>query len=57
MFCPKCGSIKVDPTVFGIPLPTGLGDIAKGVFGEAEWKCKECGYSWSESDFKARKTP
>jgi predicted Zn-ribbon and HTH transcriptional regulator len=49
MFCPECGSKKIEPTVFGIPLPLGLVELATDVFGDPiEWKCRACGFKWTE---------
>jgi hypothetical protein len=50
MFCPECGSKKIEPTIFGIPLPIGLAELGADIFGDPiEWKCKSCGHQWTEN--------
>ena len=53
--CPKCGSIRTVPIVFGLPNETGMdkarrGDIHLGgclVSGnDPEFICKECRETW-----------
>jgi hypothetical protein len=48
--CPNCKSKEIDAIVFGIPLPSSLGDLAMGIFGPVEMKCKACGYRWVEKE-------
>jgi ribosomal protein L37AE/L43A len=61
--CPKCGSARVVPILYGEPIPRAAamarrGQLAIGgccVFeGQPEWQCRNCEHEWSDPDHPAR---
>jgi hypothetical protein len=48
--CPNCKCRDIDATVWGISLPSSLGELVAGVFGAVEMKCRVCGHRWVEKE-------
>lgn len=56
VYCPKCGSDKVAPIVYGLPTYATMQRAEQGEFflggcmvcdGQSDYKCKTCEYDWS----------